>query len=355
MRIERKSFIAVTLLFMAGCSASRHERQSDGVDYSLEPVPLPIRHADEYDSGTGEYDYDPGPSRDESPTQSGTPVPPPVPMREPAPAPPALGVSRVKSVSWLGGIGNRTDHNNCGDTACGDAQQSQLPPEYFSEGCITPPHAVISPRIQCREKTTLVEVIQGWKLRAKTRRVERLRRSHNCGERMPYDPGCFAPESCTAQVDGDKSLDGQSRTLRRSGGGEPVQPSQHGSLADPLQESDWENSEDPRLSPDELLDLPSTTEPPADESQHPDVPMIDTVPVLPVPTPSGTSTPGIQNPATPVDVPEQITPDTVKRIVQPPLWPRLGTPAATSLKVPAEIPDIPSDHSLPAILPGRRI
>ncbi len=366
MRLERKSlFIAITLLFMAGCSANRHDRQSDTVDYSPEPVPMPIRHADEYDSGAGEYDYDPASSHGESPNRSGTPVPPPVPMREPVPAPPALGVSRVKSVSLLRGIGNRTDRNNCGDTACGDVHrdtsQSQLPPECFIEGCITPPHTVIAPRIPCREKTTLVEVIQGWNLRAKTRRAERIQRSRNCGESTACDPGCFAPESCTANVNGDRSFDGQSRTEKRSLGGEPAQQSRHGSLADPLQENDWDdpvNSEDPRFSPDELLDLPSTIETPSSGQQQPNVPpvpKIDGVPVLPMPTPAPASTPAIQDPAAPVDVPQQIAPDAVKRIVRPPMWPRLGSPAATSLNVPAGTPEIPSDHSVPAILPGRRI
>jgi len=204
-------------------------------------------------------------------------------------------------------------------------------------------------------------MIQGWKLRARSRRAERLQRSRNCRERTEYKPGCFAPESCTANVNGDKSFDGQSRTVKRYSGGEPAQLNQHGSLADPLQESDWDDpvdSKDPRLSPDELLDLPSTIETPAGGPQQPNVPnvpTIDAVPVLPIPTNSGDSTPAIQNPAAPVDVPQQITPDTVKRIVQPPMWPRLGPPAATSINAPAVTPEIPGDHSLPSILPGRRI
>lgn len=195
MRIERNSLIAVVLLFMAGCSANRQARLADNVYDPTGSVQMPLRHADEYDSG--EYDDEPAPASDETSGPSRAPVP----MGEPVPAPPAIGVSRVKSVSWLRGARNRSESENCGDDAdrdsCSPGQQTQLPPDYFSEGCVTTPHTAIAPRKPHREKTTITEIVQGWNLRAKTRRAERVRSSRNCGESEVCDAGCFAQKVVT--------------------------------------------------------------------------------------------------------------------------------------------------------------
>jgi hypothetical protein len=367
MRIERNSLIAVVLLFMAGCSANRQARLADNVYDPTGSVQMPLRHADEYDSG--EYDDEPAPASDETSSPSRAPVP----MGEPVPAPPAIGVSRVKSVSWLRGARNRSESENCGDDAdrdsCSPGPQTQLPPDYFSEGCVTTPHTAIAPRKPHRERTTITEIVQGWNLRAKTRRAERVRSSRNCGESEVCDASCFAPEGCDSSVNGSQSQQPSPQVAKQSVGGMPFAPgaaasgNHGGSLADPLQENGWDDNDgspDQRIHPDEMLELPSTLEASPDGEQHrqyvPEVPNVDHMPVLPMPEAASPllPTPGIQPPAAPAAVP-QTNPETVRRIVQPPMWPRLGAAAATSGNVPVATPAISSDQSLPAIQPGRRI
>ena len=67
MRLERKSLLACTLLLLTGCSAARHFRSAASEDVSPDRVPLPVRHADEYDTGEENYDYEyeSRPSRDD--------------------------------------------------------------------------------------------------------------------------------------------------------------------------------------------------------------------------------------------------------------------------------------------------
>ena len=115
MRPERNSLIAIALLFMAGCSAHRQALQTDSVSVATDPVPIPIRHTGEYDFRTGDHEYDPYPSSGNESDPSRTPVPPPVPMQELVPAPPAIGISPVKSVSWLRGASRRSESSNCGE------------------------------------------------------------------------------------------------------------------------------------------------------------------------------------------------------------------------------------------------
>lgn len=326
MRPERNSLIAVVLLVMAGCSANRHARQADNEYDATDSVEMPLRHADEYESDSGEYDYNPAPFDGENRSPSGTPVPPPVPMQEPIPAPPAIGVSRVKSVSWLRRADRKSDDHDCGDSECGDGcctgQQSLLPPEYFTEGCVSPPRTAAVPSLRCREKTTLLEVIQGWNLRAKTRRPERVRPSRNCGEPTACDPGLITPEGCNSSPKRQRTAP----VVKRYAG----------------------------ETPDDLIDLPSKPETPASgqtPQNIPDVPKIEPIPVLPMAEPA----PAIQDSAPSPVVPPQASPDAVKQIVRPPLWPRLGSAAATSIKAPVSNPANSHDSSLPAIQPGRRI
>ena len=349
MRLKRDSIIAVTLLFVTGCSANHQALQSEN-DYNVpEPVPMPMRHADEYDSG--EYDYDSAPQRSESPGRSVVPVP----MREPVPAPPAIGVSRVKSVSWLRNRAHQHDGDNCSEPACADGcspgEQSQLPPEFFAEGCVTPQLVKVAPRLQCREKTTLLETLQGWNQRAKIRRAERARRSLSCGSQAACDPGCFAPES--PQV-----------VRQNHRGAEAVRPNTdtHGNLADPLRDNAWDDrsrARDSRFSLDELLELPSAlTEAPISgqrQSRLPIAPVIEALPALPVEKEVSGQSPAGQTPTIPSSVPPRVNPDSVKQIVQPPLWPRLGPPTAPSVRMPVALPMIPEDSSLPTIQPGRGI
>ncbi len=373
MRLERNSIIAITLLLMAGCSANRQARQADSVSDSTDPVPMPLRHADEYDSGAGDYEYEPVPSSGDGPGRSRTPAPPPVPTREPVPAPPAIGVSRVKSVSWLRNTFHRSESNNCGDDAgidgCTTGQQTHLPPEYFNEGCGTTPDTKQAPPTQCRKKTNRSEVMQGWNLPAKTHRPKRVQTSYNCGEGMVSDPGLIMPEGCNSSVNDRKSHRHAPPAVKHSIGGTPVDPSttshgnHGGSLAEPLQENGWDDhggSHDQRVSPDEMLDLPSTLETPIKEQapQHvPNVPIPEPASGPPIPE-SATRllpAPAIQTPDAPAAVPRQISLDSVKRSVQPPMWPRLGSAAATSGNAPIVTPARADDASLPVIQPGRRI
>ncbi len=368
MRLERNSLIAVILLVLAGCSANRHARQADKEYDATDSVATPLFHADEYESRGRNYEYESAPSGDETPSPYRTPVPPPAPMQEPVPAPPAIGVSRIKSVSWLRGLGGKSENNSCGDNACGDGfstgQQSILPPEYFSEGCVTPPRTAAVPSPQCREKTTFVEVMQGWNLRSKTRRPERVRPSLNCGERTACDPGLIMPEGCNSSPRPRKTAP----VVKRSGGGAAVDPGtaphgkQGGNLSDPLKANrgvDHSAAGDQRSSPDDLLDLPSKQETPAGgqtPQNIPDVPATQPTPALPMAEPS--PTPAIQDAApSPAAVPQQTTPDAVKQIVRPPMWPRLSPAAATATlnEVPVTNPANPDDSSLPTIQPGRRI
>ena len=369
MRRERNSLIAVVLLVMAGCSANRHARQSDNALDATDSVEMPVRHADQYESEARDYEYEPAPSGDETPGPYRTPVPPSVPMHEPVPAPPAIGVSRIKSVSWLRGLGGKYESTNYGDNACGDGcstgKQSVLPPEYFTEGCVSPPRTAMLPSSRCREKTTLLEGMQGWNLRAKTHRPACVQTSRDCGERTACAPGLITPEGCNSSSRGRRSAP----VVKRHVGGAPVAPrtapheKNAGSLVDPLKEKGWDehgDAEDPRFSPDHLLDLPSTLETPAGGQKPqniPDVPKTLPAPVLPMPEPSSTpsSTPAIQDSAPSPDVPQPTNPDTVKQIVRPPMWPRLGSAAATSNNVPVSNPANSHDSSLPTIQPGRRI
>ena len=286
-------------------------------------------------------------------------------MGEPVPAPPAIGVSRVKSVSWLHGAASRPESNNCGNDACGDGcstgQQSHLSAGYFTEGCVTPPPAVAESSPRCREKTTLVEVMQGWNLQTKTRRPERIKPSLNCGERTACDPGLIMPEGCNSSPKRRRTAP----VVKRSVGGAAVDPGtaphgkQGGNPSDPLKANrgvDHSAAGDKRSSPDDLLDLPSKQETPAGGQKPqniPDVPTTQPTPAQPMPEPS--PTPAIQDTAPSPAVPQQTTPDSVKQIVKPPMWPRLGSAAATSNEVPVSNPANPDDSSLPTIQPSRRI
>ncbi len=369
MRLERNSLIAVTLLFMAGCSVNRPARESDNMSDSTDPVTMPMRHADEYDSGPRDYEYEPATSNGDRPRPSRTQITPSAPMREPVPAPPAIGVSRVKSVSWLRGAGHTSGHNNCGDDAgaddCCSGQQTQLPPEYFRSGCGTPPEAVSPRHCQSRVKTTLADMMHGWNHRTKTHRPKRDQTRHKCGEGTTCDPGLIMPEGCNSSRKGSKSYSPSASVTKQSiggsvGPGRVPQGNHGGSLADPLRENgldDHGGAADSGFSPDELLDLPSTVEAPTDGMPPQNVPVSELTPAIPM---TDSATRLITTPAIPTQVPtaaarQQFNPDTTKQIVQPPMWPRLGPAAATSGNAPTSVPAVATDSALPAIEPGRRI
>ncbi len=364
MRLERNSIIAVTLLLMTGCSANRQALQSENEYNAPEPVPMPMRHADEYDSG--QHDYDFAPQDGESPSRSDAPVPQPVPTREPVPAPPAIGVSRIKSVGWLRSTAHEQDGDKCSEPACGDGCShggpSEIPPRFAEEGCITPQQVMVAPRLQGRKKTTLFATIQGWNQRARTRRAERALRSLNCGSEAACDPGCFAPEGCQSTVQENSSCRKSRQVVKQSNNSAEIvrrTADTHGNLADPLRENGWDDrapAQDLRFSLDELLELPSTLiETPVSDQQRsgmPNAPMIEALPVLPVPEEVSGQSP--QTSTVPSAVPQQVGPDTVQHFVQPQLWPRLNPRTASADRIPVALPIAPEDPSLPTIQPGNR-
>ncbi len=366
MRIERNSFIAITLLFMAGCSASRQARQAENFPNNTDPVAMPIRHADEYDLDARNYEYEAAPANDDTLPPSQIRKPSQVPLHEPIPAPPAIGVSRVKRVSQQQDAHHRPEHNNYGDDSCGDGyrigQQTHFPPVYFSEGCVTS-----SPR--CPGETTLEKFAQGWNLRAKPHRRSRLETTYDCRKGLACEPGFILPEGCSSTFPrGISNRDSRSR-VKQYIGGALVEPrtaphaNYGGSLADPLQENSWDEqagAENAHSSPDEMLDLPSTLETPTQSqpSQHvPNVPVIESAPAIPLPEaqPELSPAPLIQLPEAPPKIPQQVDPSAVNRILRPPMWPRLGSTAGTYRSETGPTPGVSDDGSLPVIEPGRKI
>jgi hypothetical protein len=375
MRLERNTLFAVTLLLMAGCSANRQARQSDSVYDSPETVPMPMRHADEYDSGARHYEYDSAPFQGETPGRPGIQYPPAAPAGEPAQAPPAIGVSRVKSVSWQHGTDASEEYNSFGasctdDGCCGNVQQSYFPAEYFSEGCATQCPNTVVPSRQCREKSTIMEIFRDWRSRAKTRRAERVRALPNSAISSQCDPGCFAPDFYETSVPDNHGFHESPKVMQQYIGGVPVgqnadgHGSHGGSLADPLQENGWtapSDSQDARFSPDEMLELPSSIiEAPVSGQPSQEAltaPVIESGPLLPIPESAPVLTPsaGDHPSARPLPATEQPLPESVQHIVKPPKWHRLIAPAATSVNGPVVSPAVPVDSSLPMIQPGRRI
>ena len=355
MRLKRISLVAVILLVLTGCSAKRHARESDAAFREPSPVTRPMRHADEFNPQP--EDSDNYPERSDA-----RPTPSPVPMREPVPAPPAIGVSRVKSVSWLQGAGVKSDRENCAAERCGDGyiigRQSELTTRYFSDSCTGQSQPVVAPSRPCREKLTMFEIMRGWKLRSKVCRPARVR-SQYCSEPAVCDSGCSTSEGCVA-------TGARSPVVRKHVGGKPVDGNSHhsgrgSSLADPIHEFGWENpaaSDDARFSPDELLDLqsephsvPVQKSPP---NPPPQIPSTEAEPLIPMPA-TETPSPALESPRPPVAAPPQSSPNSVKRIVQPPLWPRLNGTATKTVALPQSHHAMAEDSSLPIILPGRGI
>lgn len=115
MRLKRiLLFALMSVLVASGCTANRHRATS--LTNDIEPVVEPPRHDHEYSpSLTPEHDEFRDPPESRGP-------------KEPVPAPPALGVSRVKSVSWLKDLGtklhgpSRRTVGTCPDLGCSDEE-----------------------------------------------------------------------------------------------------------------------------------------------------------------------------------------------------------------------------------------
>jgi|GEM_PF-1655905 len=368
MRLERKTLLACTLLLLTGCSAARHSRSAASESVSPDRFPLPVRHADEYDTGEDqyEYEYESSPSREEDSLTPRSILPPAGPMREPVPAPPAIGVSRVKSVSWRRKAAINSVRDNCGDNTnddgCTTGNVSPLPQSSFLEGCDTRPQTTRIPSLQDREKTNLVEVIRGWNMRKRTPTKPPAYVPLNCGEQHVVAPGCYAPGGCTENTqtfpphDAGRKSDAYSNP-KNSG-------PRSGSLADPLSENGWEENatlrDDPGFTPDELMELPPNTkqrsnakpQPEALPQLVPHVPgasEVSPTPALPIPLPVD------PDETVPAPIKQQSNPNSVNTNTKPPLWPRLGQPAPKPANLPVATPATQQDSFLPIVQPSRRI
>ncbi len=371
MRLERKSLLACTLLLLTGCSAVRHFRSTTNEGLAPDRVPLPVRHADEYDTDEDNYDYqhESSPSHEDDSLPPRSNLPPAAPMREPVPAPPAIGVSRVKSVSWLRRSESNSLRNTCGDQnnvdGCTTGNCSPLPPSYFEEGCDTQPQATRVPALRDREKTNLVEVVRGWHLKKRTRPPQQTYAPRNCGEQTAASPGCYAPDGCTQNVPP------RHRNVKSDAYLNPNNSAIHnGSLAEPLTENGCEEKSthrnDAGFSPDELMELPSNLQQPPESTPQLDInPQPRTKPqsVPHVPNDADlsptsqlpTQLPGNPDVAAPAAVEQQVNPNSVNSITRPPMWPRLGQPAPKTANLLDAAPMLPQDSSLPLVQPGRRI
>lgn len=368
MRLERKTLLACTLLLLTGCSAARHSRSAASESDSPDRVPMPIRHADEYDSGGDNYDYEyePSPSRDDESLTPRSSLPPAAPMREPVPAPPAIGVSRVKSVSWLRRSKVDSTRNTCGDNSyvdgCATGNVSPLPQSYFVEGCDTSPQTTRTPSLRDRKKTNLMEVLRGWNLRKRTRSPQQAYAPRNCGEQKVAAPGCYAPGGYTQNT---QSFPPQDAVRQSAPYSNPKNfGPRRGNLADPLSENGWEENathrNNPGFNPDELMELrpnieqrsdvkPQSEKLPQSVPNVPDASGISPTPALPIPLPAD------PNETLPAPVEQQVNPNSVKTNIKPPLWPRLGQPAPKPANLPVAAPATQQDSFLPLVQPSRRI
>lgn len=367
MRLKRIYLLTFALLVLSGCSASRKASHSDALSQEHSPVPLPMRHADEYDSGPAEYEFSPE-ERDRRP------VPPPVPMREPLPAPPAIGVSRVKSVSWFKALRGKSD-DDCVSEECGDpcviGQHSQLPPDYF-DSCTNQP--ATTPHCAGREKLTVFEIMRSWNLGWKKNRWTTTR-SRQPGERVVPDPGCStvtdrtSSNGCTTggcTTGGCTSAGPRPMAIQHNGSNKLAESKVHhgsrgSSLADPINEFGWENptvTNEQQTPPDALLELPAKSDKVQQEKSPrtivPKVPTSEAVPLNPTIHPD--KSPAVPESAEPrIPAVPPTSSDSVRTIIQPPLWPKLTGPSAQPVTHPSTQPVVPVDTSLPIIVPGHRI
>ncbi|MFN9719394.1 MAG: hypothetical protein ACK58L_11900 [Planctomycetota bacterium] len=304
MRLLRISLVAlVSMTINAGCSAARnHLSPWRGQDRDSV---VPEEH--EYSPRTGEPEYD------EFRNPSG----------EPAPAPPAMGVSKVKSVSFLKDISAKL-HRRKDDCAADCVDDSEL------VGRCSP----VEPCVPCDDRKTSnhrsVGRRDGSENANRLNPLRSLRKSltkvfhgtstevcsSECAE-IPCEPGCDAQQQsvCTPSPCTPRDAKACRKPEPHYQGLKPLtaQPMRNGDeLADPLEEQELQNAPG-RISPDDHIR--------SEESSVLPVPQVPTVPTT-LPPAAPLTNPLSSEQSEEVPVPPAV-PSETRQSVEPPVWPRL--------------------------------
>ncbi len=371
MRLKRILWIAVLAISIAsGCSANRSSWN-------------PLRGENDRDNiaPQREHEYEPRLYDGERELQEPSSLLPsaPAPSGEPVPAPPALGVSRVKSVSWFSGLGahlrGKETAARCVDEpsfeigACSPIDGCTSEHEI---GCESTPRASRIRQNDC-DGAESVRVGPGRSIRNSLGKLFRHKRSvpcpsecaeangaeccdsaevlcdelsqrsrHDCGEELSLQ-GRFTPlrDHSVAVVDScaeESACASEEFTQGHSVMTVTPKPRKN-CLADPLQEP---------FTP-EVLPAPN-----ADRNGAPPA----SVPAVPFPAPQEIPVPQLPPlvPGIPIDQGSSV------RFIEPPAWPRNratvnknGTKARQAAQHSPRQQSFGSQGELPELVPGRRI
>jgi len=332
MRPVRISLFAfISILVISGCSASRNSLHRDRDD---DRPYVPPRHNHGY-----------SPDVEDSQDQLGNPVPP-VPLTEPVPAPPAMGISRIKSVSWLNLRGSGVSgSSSTGHSACGTSDKTPGGQCSPVQSCTPQQDAVVVERVQRYREHVCGEgcLERPGFLLSRTKSIRKKLhplRSDSCSEAYSGQP--THPQ---AQVHTGRPFSAEPPCTEEARGG-LHQSRKPRCLADSLDEPFSEDSDPGLITPDE-------SKLPASDGTVPRVPaaeQVPTVPMFPMPAPFEQPVPGLPVPPT--------LPGPSTQVIEPPVWPRLNThyhssPVSRSVVSPGPT-SIGSGQALgtPQIIPG---
>lgn len=371
MRLKRISlFTVLSLTIVSGCSTNR--ASLNPLDHADDRETIAPRDENEYYPRV--FDEDRDLQEPTSPVHSL-----PVPSGEPVPAPPAFGVSRVKSVSWLKGIGSRFHSNaSAGDSVqCVDQQPCEIGACSAIDSCAPESGCAANTRVQ-RYRQQVCDSpreVGTYPIRSVNKSFGKLfhpghpvscseecaesSRKDNCGVetviRREPRPGCgrdcgedrILQNRCTPLR--DESGAAMDACVEQSGSRPGFNDHQSRSpvvsplprrecLADPLQEPFVQD----------VVPTPgfhTNPKPPA---------AVPAIPFAPIPEQQVQPVPG---------VPElPIAPGSSVRLIEPPAWPRQkGTagPNGTTTRRATHYSPLPdaagTSMDLPQLIPGRRI
>lgn len=312
MRLLRISLVAlVALTITTGCSASRYK------------LGLQRDRDDRSSSQNDDHEYSPraGEPSDDFREPSG----------EPVPAPPAMGISRVKSVSFLKDIGDKL-HGRKDDCASDCVDDSELVGRCSPvEPCVPSPEQServhrFADRYYNDHNTDRLNPLRSFK--KSVTRVFHHEPAKTCAPEcsdIVTEPGCSAPPRICDQprpasrsVKDSCGADTHHDTVPR-----PAKPKRSGkTLADPMEETDLPVDHG-MISPKDQLNIeqipalpaPGETETIQPESGPPAVPGIPQ------------AQPAPQQPPVPVPQVEDLPmPPGTTQTIEPPAWPRLQSP-----------------------------